>query len=283
MARAILIPLDGSPESETVLPEVLRVLHPKGKVHLLRLVATESIGEGTAYLEKVRKTFFPGSAGIDIVRTGQPADGILRTALEKNIDLIAMTTHARRGLRRRFWGSVASEVVRKAQLPVLLTRPDTPRPARPIQRVLVPLDGLQPPSDLLESLRFLCPDVRAEIILLRVLPPLHDAAPQWAPEFSLSSAATPERVMQELADSLEEEGFYAWPVTCVGKAEDEILIHGKNLGVDLIAMTTHGRTGMDRFLEGSVSEKVLRRSPVAVLLQKPLVLHKPTLAGETHA
>jgi nucleotide-binding universal stress UspA family protein len=283
MARAILIPLDGSAESETVLPEVLRVLHPKGKVHLLTLVGTESTASGTEYLEKIRRTFFPGRAGIDIVRTGQPADGILRTALEKNIDLIAMTTHARRGLRRRFWGSVASEVVRKAQLPVLLTRPDTPRPVRPIQRVLVPVDGLQPPSDLLESLRFLAPDVRAEIILLRVLPPLHDAAPQWAPGLSPSSASTPERMMQELADSLEEEGFYAWPVTCVGKAEDEILIHGKNLGVDLIAMTTHGRTGMERFIEGSVSEKVLRRSPVAVLLQRPLILRKPTMAGEAHA
>lgn len=276
MARVILVPLDGSPESETILPEVVRVLHPKGKVHLLRLISTESLEEGVEYLEKVRRTFLPRRAGIDIVRTGQPADGILRTALEKNIDLIAMTTHARRELRRRFWGSVAAEVVKKAQLPVLLTRPDTPRPARPIQRILVPIDGLQSPSDLLESLRFLCPDVRAEIVLLRVLPPLPAAVPQ-------ASAATPERAMQELADSLEEEGFYAWPVTCVGKPEDEILIHGKNLGVDLIAMTTHGRTGLDRFLEGSVSEKVLRRSPVAVLLQRPLVLRKPTLAGGTYA
>jgi nucleotide-binding universal stress UspA family protein len=276
MARVILVPLDGSSESETILPEVVRVLHPKGKVHLLRLVPTDSTQEGADYLGKVRRTFFPDRAGLDIVRTGQPADGILRAALEKNIDLIAMTTHARRGPRRRIWGSVASEVVKKAQLPVLLTRPDTPRPARPIQRVLVPVDGLQPPSDLLESLKFLCPDVRTEIILLRVLPQVQGAAPQ-------ASAPTPERSMQELADSLEEEGFYAWPLTCVGRAEDEILIHGKNLGVDLIAMTPHGRTGRDRFIEGSVSEKVLRRSPVAVLLQRPLLLRKPTLAGGTYA
>ena len=54
-------------------------------------------------------------------------------------------------------------------------------------------------------------------------------------------------------------------------------------GVDLIAMTTHGRTGLDRFLEGSVSEKVLRRSPVAVLLQRPLLIRKPTLAGGAYA
>jgi nucleotide-binding universal stress UspA family protein len=283
MARAILVPLDGTRESETVLPEVARVLHPRGKVHLLRLVSTESTLEGVEYLGKVRRTFFPGRAGLDIVRTGQPADGILRASLEQNIDLIAMTTHARQGLRRRFWGSVAAEVVRKAQLPVLMTRPDTPGPTRPIQRVLVPVDGLQPPAELLESLKFLCPEVRAEIILLRVLPPLHDAAPQWAPEISPSFAATPERVLQELADSLEEEGFTAWPVTCVGKAEDEILIHGKNLGVDLIAMATHGRSGIERFLEGSISEKVLRRSPVAVLLQRPLILRKPTPAGEAHA
>jgi nucleotide-binding universal stress UspA family protein len=282
MARAILIPLDGSPESEAILPEAARVLHEKGQVHLLTLLSTRSAEEGAEYLGKIRRTYFPRRAGMDIVRNGQPADGILRAALEKNIDLIAMTTHARRELRRRFWGSVAAEVVKKAQLPVLLTRPDSPAPKRAIQRVLVPVDGDLPPTDLLESLNFLCPDGRAEIVLLRVLAPLHDPAPQWAPVSSLSRSG-PERLLQELADSLEEEGYTAWPMTCVGKAEDEILIHGKNLGVDVIAMTTHGRSGLERLLEGSISEKVLRRSPVAVLLQRPLILRKPTLTGEPHA
>jgi nucleotide-binding universal stress UspA family protein len=283
MARTILVPLDGSPAAESILAEAARVLPPKGKVHLLLLLPPKSKLQGIDYLDEVRKRAFPNNGGCNLVRRGSPVDGILRAALEKNVDLIAMTTHARHGLGRWVLGSVAAEVVKKSQLPVLLNRADTPAPGRTIRRILVPVDGTRTPSELLETLRLLCPDSRAELILLRVMPPQQDPAPQWALEFPLSHRPEPERRLQEMADLLEEEGFTAWPMTSVGGAEEEILTIGTKLGVDLIAMSTQGHDGLELFLEGSVSEKVLRQSPVAVLLQKPLVVYKPSVAGGTHA
>lgn len=269
MARTILVPLDGSPEAESVLPVVSRVLSPLGKVHLLHLLPSDSAPPGIDYLDRVRRRSLPGSPGLDLVRSEAPADGILRAALEKNIDLIAMTTHARRGLPRMLLGSVAAEVVRKSQLPVLLARPDMVPCARRLRRVLVPIETDGIPPDLLETLKFLCPDAGQEVVLLRVIPPEKQPAVPWA--------------LQQLADQLEEEGFTVWPITATGEAADQILAHGKKLEADLIAMTTHARAGLERLLEGSVAEQILRRSPVAVLLQKPLVLHQPKMAGEAHA
>jgi len=283
MARTILVPLDGSAASERILPEASRILGTNGRVHLLHLLSGKSAREGKGYLERLRRSAFPRSEGLNLVRTGKAADGILRAALEKNIDLIAMTTHARDGVGRHLLGSVAAEVVRASQLPVLLSRPDTPAPRNPIRRILVPIDGNQSPSDLLQTLRFLCPDAQQEVILLRVLPAVHDPAPQWAVKAPLSPGTSPESRLQDLADGLEEEGFIAWPITSVGNVEEEILAHGRKLEVDLIAMSTHGRGGLERLLEGSVSEQVLRRSPVAVLLQKPLVIHTSRMAGGVHA
>ena len=62
------------------------------------------------YLERARQQF-PDVRGMNIVRSGEPADGIIQVALEWNMDLVAMTTHAREGLGRWFLGSVAGTVV----------------------------------------------------------------------------------------------------------------------------------------------------------------------------
>jgi nucleotide-binding universal stress UspA family protein len=79
------------------------------------------------------------------------------------------------------------------------------------------------------------------------------------------------------------EGYSARPVVSTGDPAAEILSHAAKLKVDLVALATHGRTGLGRILEGSVAESVLRQSSVAVLLQKPLVVHHPALQGEPHA
>jgi nucleotide-binding universal stress UspA family protein len=67
-----------------------------------------------------------------------------------------------------------------------------------------------------------------------------------------------------------------------GDPVEKILEQAKNLDVDLIALATHARSGLERLIAGSVAEGVLRKSPVSVLLQKPLVIRHPTLQGEPH-
>lgn len=282
MARRILVPLDGSETSEAILPEARRLLPPDGELHLLHVTPVPALPTGMEptrmlglhelalpYLEKVRGGL--GEArGLDIVRSGGPADAILQVALEMNIDLIAMTTHARKGLTRWYLGSVAEEVVRRSELPILLKRPDVASRPSPLRRILVPLDGSERSAAVLETVKPIAARANAEIVLLHVLPRVLDPAPQWAVQGPLSVAGRSGRRYQEIADRLEEGDLTAWPVVAEGDAAEEILARAKELDVDLIAMATHGRTGLKRVIFGSVTQEVLRRS------DRPLVLIRPT-------
>jgi nucleotide-binding universal stress UspA family protein len=290
MARNILVPLDGSKETEAILPEVLRIATIEDRIHFLHVVppvpapaglpVSHLIGlleQALAYLQATREKWLPGRGGLDLVRSGDAVQEILGVALEKNIQLIAMSTHARSGLGRFLLGSVASEVVKASQLPVLLVRPDHPAPTGRLRKVLLAVEGSEASSDLLETVKLLAAQSPVEIILFHAVEPVVDPSPQWrsAPLAILSS---PEHRLQDLADRLEQEGYLA-----EGPPVEEILRQARRLEVDLIALATHARSGFERFLDGSVAEAVLKQSPVSVLLQKPLKARKPVLEGERHA
>jgi nucleotide-binding universal stress UspA family protein len=296
MNRIILVPLDGSKEAEAILPEVQQLATIWDQVHLLHVVppiptpvgmpVQQVLGfldRALAYLQITRVKWLPDQPGVDLVRAGDPGQEILGVALEKNVNIIAMATRGRSGLQRFLLGSVASEIVRKSQLPVLLARPDLRILARPIQKILLAVEGTEAPADLLETVKSLAGTAKADIILFHAVPPVQDPAPQWAPPVPLSILNGPGHRLQELADRLEQQGYAAWPVVCQGPPVEEILGHAARLDVDLIAMATHARTGLERIFEGSVAEGVLKHAAVPVLLQKPLLLRKPVLEGERHA
>lgn len=296
MLHRILVSLDGSTEAEAILSTVRQLVPIRSEVHFLHVVpelhgpvgleATHRVplhDRGATYLAATREKWLPQGRGLDLVRAGDPAEAIVGVALEQNIDLIAMTTHGRGGLQRFILGSVASTVVRAAQLPVLLTRPDIPGPARPVERILLGIEGTETPEDLLVTVRSLMQSPAAEIILFHAREAVRDPAPVWAAPLHLARRSPDEAHLRQLADRLEEQGFYSWPVLSTGDPAEEIIAQARKLDVDLIALSTHGRKGLDRVVEGSVAERVLHRSPVPVLLQKPLVAHPPAADGGRHA
>ena len=295
MTKQILVPLDGSKEAESILAELQRVATAQDSVHLLHILpeVPAPVGldpthvvalhnQAAAYLDVVRERWFLEQKGINLVGSGDAAEGILAYALQKNIDLIAMTTHGRSGMARILFGSVAATVVRKAQLPVLLTRPDILRHTRPLQRILVSVAGSETPKDLLTTVKTLAGGPNTEIVLFHAVPQVPDPSPQWAPETPLSLHSRPEQHLQDLADMLEEQGYTAWPSVMSGDPVEKILEQARKLDVDLIALSTHARSGLERLVAGSVAEGVLQKSPVSVLLQKPLVIHHPALTGDPH-
>jgi len=144
----VIVPLDGSPTSEAILPAARAAAAPGGQLHLLRVVppplAAIGVGFGDpaavfvpppeddaaewaraeAYLQRIAAHLAPGPAVHTLVRRGRTADEIVLAARELGAELIAMSTHGRTGLGLLVMGSVAGEVVRSAQTPVLLVRPD---------------------------------------------------------------------------------------------------------------------------------------------------------------
>jgi nucleotide-binding universal stress UspA family protein len=150
MFKKILVTLDGSELSEAVLPHVQTLATATGaQVVLLRVVPILTTiptyltmvptpvaytppppapeldlrSQAEGYLQRIAMDYFPDRVVAQEVYAGPTADSILEFAEQARVDLIAMTTHGRSGLSRLMLGSVADEIVRRAQAPVLLVRP----------------------------------------------------------------------------------------------------------------------------------------------------------------
>jgi nucleotide-binding universal stress UspA family protein len=133
----ILIPLDGSKCAETVIPRVEELIAGKHTgLCLLRVVSTPTfpgVDPTEAQVKVVRQAeeYLKGleadlkAKGLDVdthVRYGSDVEEIVDHAAQKEIDLIAMSTHGRNGIKRFLLGSVAEKVVRHAAKPVFLVR-----------------------------------------------------------------------------------------------------------------------------------------------------------------
>jgi nucleotide-binding universal stress UspA family protein len=123
--KHILVPLDGTPASETVIPHVkdtARVM--RAQVTLVRVVDAATLAEDCRpYLLDMRARLRMAEITAHVlVKQGAPAPSIIAAAREVAADAIAMATHSRRGISRMMVGSVAEEIVRLADMPVLLVR-----------------------------------------------------------------------------------------------------------------------------------------------------------------
>jgi nucleotide-binding universal stress UspA family protein len=279
----ILVPLDGSTAAEAALPEVERIAVGGAEVHFLHVVPSLPLALGASsadmmechdqalsYLENLRRRI-PGVSGLDLIRAGEPADAILQVALEFNIDLIAMCTHARTGLARWFMGNVAETVIRRAQLPVIVKRPGMPEPRRVLRRILVPLDGTEESFTILTAVKRLGLRTGAEVVFLHVTERALAPLAQRGTQGGSGTYEDPDQKLLNVADRLGHSDLIYWQVTAQGDPVDEILHHALTLDADLIAMSTHARGGQERAIFGSVAQSVLARADRAVLLQKPVI------------
>ncbi len=204
---------------------------------------------------------------------GAASSEIVAYAREQGIGLIVMATTGRTGLAHVFLGSVAERVVRQAPCAVLTVRHARPaEPAAPtaaalpqLRRILVPLDGSPLAEAALPGILALAKRHGAELVLLRVAhapalpgPSLVDA--------QVSVVQEAEAYLAEVLRRLAAEGVPASSAVRYGGTPEEILDDIRVRRPDLVAMSTHGRTGLTHLLLGSVAEQVLRASPVPVLL-----------------
>jgi len=278
----VLVPLDGSELAEAILPLLGTSAHPWGsEVLLVRSLTTESPagpGEKEAGDYLAARAHTLERAGLRVrceVWHGDPGQMILNAADRGRVGLIAMTTHGWRGLDRLRFGSVAESVVRKARVPVLLVRGRLRWPADRPPRILVPLDGSAPSAAILAPVARLRQRLHAAVELLHVLEALPPAA---YPDRDPGRAATTEYLERARARFTGESP----EVECVvleGPAAAMIARRTADSGADLVAMTTHGRSGVARLLVGSVAEQVLRTADVPVLLWKAAIPPAETSHG----
>jgi nucleotide-binding universal stress UspA family protein len=211
--------------------------------------------------------------GLSITQTQVEApsasDRIVAYAEDTDIDLIAMGTHGRRGLQRMLFGSVTEAVVRTAPCPVLTVRSKpTQPPNAALGRILVPVDFSEGATVAVRHARELAQHYGATIDLLHVVREVvYPSAYGFEPAaFSMDELL--DRAQERLGELARTEGGDARILAkaTAGPPSRSILDYVKNHTIDLVVLATHGRSGLDRFLVGSVAERVLRRAPTPVLV-----------------
>ena len=146
------------------------------------------------------------------------------------------------------------------------------------QKVVVPLDGSQLSECSLGHLEAIAMGCNIpEVVLLRVVEPFTDY--ELGPLVDVGGEAVIKRenerkdeaagYISKLVEKLNKKGVSAKGEVILGRADEAILDYGKKNKVDLIIMSTHGRSGISRFAYGSVADRVARHSVVPVLLVTP--------------
>lgn len=270
MIERVLVPLDGSETAETVLPHLRRLLltHP-AEVVVLQVVTPPvpefhfsipgQAGTAAKYLrKKVFDLLQEGVRARGVLREGFAADKICEVAREEGVSLIAMATHGRSGFSRALLGSVSESVLRESPAPVLLARSNiisTTANRVPYRKILVPLDGNDLGFKVLPWVKEIARPIDARLTLLAVTSPHEEPVWDTPPEFL-------HRAERDLAGA-------CLPVDLevrTGDPAEGILGACREHDMDLVAMATHGRSGPRRWILGSVTERVLRGSPIPLLV-----------------
>lgn len=200
-----------------------------------------------------------------------PPDTIVAYAEEHEVDLIVAGTHGRRGLQRLLIGSVAEEVLRTAPCPVLTVRGEEDvAPAWAVRNILVPIDFSDASLEALRHAKELALTYGAQITLLHAVEEVVYPSAYGVEPANLPGPQVIDRVEKNLADLARTEVGYEHVVVQanVGYAPSTILDYAEGNEVDLVVIATHGRTGLERMLLGSVAERVVRRAPAPVFVVK---------------
>jgi len=284
MTRTILIALDGSKLAEQVIPVVSAVAASTGsEVVLVSAVVPhdgwtegpvaqgweqEEQGAAASYLRLVRRQLQKPGLKVRAVRveSGHPHAVISAIADEEAADLIAMTTHGRSGFVRWVVGSVADKVLRTSRRPLLLVhmQKEGEIPEVRLNRILVPLDGSPLAESVLPFVEDLAVSLHASILLQSVIVPTATLyagtlLPSMAPILTEIEEAMRE-YLGGVAKRLEHEGIRVETSVAIGYAAETILDAAKQGSVDLIALSTHGRSGPERSILGSVADAVVRHA-----------------------
>lgn len=261
---SLLVPVDATPESESVLPVLVPLLRAwPADVTLFQVVPrAEDVGGAQVHLEDCRARLAEqGVAAQGQTVWGRPVERILEAVQKGGHDLIAMGTHGRRGQERVLLGSVAEEVVGHAPVPVLLCRPDTR--LRDWKRILVPLDGTPEAEFALSDAVQLARVLGATIHLLRVrLALVHEEGYRGMHYCTPSVDSNP--YLEGVSERLAKQGILTLSELREGLPAEEILKAVESLDVGLICLATEGGPLAER----NVTAELIRRAGCPVLVRK---------------
>jgi nucleotide-binding universal stress UspA family protein len=196
---------------------------------------------------------------------------IVEAAENLGADLVVAGTRGQTGWKRVFLGSTAAEIVRRAHCPVLTVHTEHVRSDQPIRHVLVPTDHSEDAMQALQAaVRILAPAAAgARVTLLHAFQLQAGAVYPWAASTLAYGANELAREsverLEQIAEPIRRLGFDVQTTAREGYPPQVIDEEASRLRADLIAMGTHGRSGLKRLVLGSVAERILPNAPCPVV------------------
>jgi nucleotide-binding universal stress UspA family protein len=273
----ILVPVDGSPEASAALPYAAALATPGTEIVLLTVVpsATDADAARAGLATAAQRLRVAGQTVRTEVATGNPARRIVDIAAELRAEMIVMASHGRGAIGRLIYGSVADRVGRESPVPVMVVRTKqlAPGPVG-ISRLVVPLDGSSRAESALPVATTISQRLGTPISLVRVVDPA-DAMPpavgvDEAIPFEIYDEAEKEleqearRYLEMMAQKLREQGLPMTTSVLVGSPASSIE-EATHFG-DVLVLSSHERTGVMRWLLGSLAEKLAREDESPVIL-----------------
>lgn len=215
------------------------------------------------------------------LKLGVPSQVILETAVQREADLIVVGTRGLSGFRHLLLGSTAERVVQHAHCPVLTIHPGDADKHRPLDTILVPTDfSRDAETAYFAALNLLGKETTTKVVLLHVyhLPYEYTAygtIPTSLDYFRDVEGAAEVRLV-DLAEELRGQGYHVKTLAREGFPPEVILAEAEAAGADLIAMGTHGRTGLAHLVLGSTAERVVQRADCPVLTVRCMEPDEPT-------
>ena len=275
----ILVPTDGSDCAQAAVGYAADLARRyDAKVHALCVADSRTLENAPKYdqtkkgrEEVAEKTCSDISvSGVTVeqaVRTDVPHKAILRYTTEQDIDLVVMGTHGRTGVERYLLGSVTEKVVRLSDVPVLTVKAeDDGEVTYPYTDILVPTDGSEGSEAAIDPAVDVASTYDARLHALSVI----DTMAMGVDVRSGAILEALEESAQSAVQTIEEQATQA-SVSAVETAIEHgnpyrgIRSYVEKHDIDLVVMGTQGRSGIERYLLGSVAEKTVRTSPVPVM------------------
>ncbi|MEX1008655.1 MAG: universal stress protein [Acidimicrobiia bacterium] len=253
MPDTIIVPLDGSDSAERALG-LAAVVADRTGAEVVVLTARQGgvVVDPKAYLTEVAEAAGIANPRPVVIDDRLAASAIVLVASEARDPAVCMTTHARGGPGHALFGSVAEETLGRAAAPILLVGPRMPVGVPELRHLVVCLDGSDVASAIIPSVSAWARALGIDVTLVNVFDPEQPVD------------------LEQVANDLEADcGPVAWKSLSGRNAADAIVDFAAARPGTLLALTSHGRTGLARLAIGSVTMAVVRNATCPILTVRP--------------
>ena len=285
MYKKILVPLDGSKLARQVFPSVVEMSKAFGSEAILVGVCdSEESEEGQAcriYLhneaEQLKNIMKTSAACVKTVSLGgKPAEEIIKYAENSNVDIIIISSHGRSGIKPWSVGSTVHKVLHKVCIPLIIVRtkekPKESDETRLFNRILVPLDTSERGARILPYMEQLAKKLKVEVILFHVVELGKHVRTigglEYIPFDDQDVDKEKEKAKSYLDGIASNISGLKSSVKCeirVGDSAEEIIKFAAEKDCSLIAMSSHGYSGIEGWAYGSVTSKILHSLNMSIM------------------